>query len=276
MLRTRFITAAILIPIVFWCIHLGALPFLLLVTLLLTLAEIEFCQLMTRGEFRPTLLFGLGLVWLFLADAQLNTQFPTLELELVRPGTTLLLLGSLAWQLFRRQGFPVADWALTIVGGLYLGLCGACIINLRGLEPDGLWWTLTAIPAVMIADSGAFFVGRAWGRHKLAPTLSPGKTWEGYVAGVVTGGLFTALLASLWRAAAGAGTTVTGTHGLILGVLIAIFAPLGDLAVSMIKRQAGAKDSSSIIPGHGGALDRVDSILWAAVIGYYYAQTLVP
>jgi phosphatidate cytidylyltransferase len=104
----------------------------------------------------------------------------------------------------------------------------------------------------------------------LAVTLSPGKTWEGYVAGVVTGGLLTALLASLWHTKAGAGAAVNGMHGLILGLLIATFAPLGDLAISMLKRQVDVKDTSHIIPGHGGALDRVDSVLWAAVIGYYY------
>ncbi len=268
MLRTRLLTAIVLIPTVIYCIYLGALPFLALVALLLTLAEIEFCQLMARDGFRTAPAFGLGLVWLFLVDAQLGAQFPTLKLELLRPGMALIMLGSLAWQLFHRQGSPVADWALTVTGGLYLGMCGACVLRLRGLR-DGLWWTLTVIPAIMLADTGAFVVGRAWGRHKLAPTLSPGKTWEGYLAGVVIGGLLTALLASLWRVA-GAATVVSGIHGLVLGILIGTLAPLGDLAVSMIKRHVGVKDSGSVIPGHGGALDRVDSILWAAVIGYYY------
>lgn len=268
MLRTRLLTAIVLIPTVIYCIYLGALPFLALVALLLTLAEIEFCQLMARDGFRTAPAFGLGLVWLFLVDAQLGAQFPTLKLELLRPGMALIMLGSLAWQLFHRQGSPVADWALTVTGGLYLGMCGACVLRLRGLR-DGLWWTLTVIPAIMLADTGAFVVGRAWGRHKLAPTLSPGKTWEGYLAGVVIGGLLTALLASLWRVA-GAATVVSGIHGLVLGILIGTLAPLGDLAVSMIKRHFGVKDSGSVIPGHGGALDRVDSILWAAVIGYYY------
>jgi len=267
-LRTRLLTAIVLIPTVIYCIYLGALPFLALVALLLTLAEIEFCQLMARDGFRTAPAFGLGLVWLFLVDAQLGAQFPTLKLELLRPGMALIMLGSLAWQLFHRQGSPVADWALTVTGGLYLGMCGACVLRLRGLR-DGLWWTLTVIPAIMLADTGAFVVGRAWGRHKLAPTLSPGKTWEGYLAGVVIGGLLTALLASLWRVA-GAATVVSGIHGLVLGILIGTLAPLGDLAVSMIKRHVGVKDSGSVIPGHGGALDRVDSILWAAVIGYYY------
>jgi phosphatidate cytidylyltransferase len=170
----------------------------------------------------------------------------------------------------------VADWALTVTGGLYLGLCGACLVGLRGLQPDGLWWTLTVVLAIMLADSSAYCVGRAWGRHKLVPTLSPGKTWEGYLAGVVIGGLLTALIVSLWRTEVGTETAVTVVHGLALGLLIAILAPFGDLAVSMIKRQVGVKDSGWVIPGHGGALDRVDSILWAAVIGYYYVQAFTP
>lgn len=270
MLRTRLLTAAVLIPIVACCIYWGGISFLVLVVLLLTVAEIEFCHLVARGGFRPALAFGLGMVWLFLLDA----QFPALELQ--QPGMALILLGSLAWQLLHRDGSPVADWALTVTGGLYLGLCGARLIGLRNMQPDGLWWTLTVVPAIMAADTGAYFVGRAWGRHKLAPTLSPGKTWEGYAAGVIASGLITALLASLWHTEADAGTAVSGVHGLILGLLIATLAPLGDLAVSMVKRQVGVKDSGKIIPGHGGALDRVDSILWAAVIGYHYVQMFTP
>jgi len=266
-LRTRLLTAGVLIPVVVCCIYWGGPLFLALVALMLTLAEVEFCGLMVRDGFRPVPAFGVGLVWLFLLDA----QFPTLSL--LQPGLALILLVSLAWQLFHRQGSPVADWSLTVTGGLYLGLCGACMVRLRGLQPDGRWWTLTVIPAIMLADTGAYFVGRAWGRRKLAPALSPGKTWEGYLAGVVTGGLVTALLASLWPT--GGGISVNGLHGLILGLLIAIFAPLGDLAISMIKRHVGVKDSGNIIPGHGGALDRVDSILWAAVIGYYYVLWFV-
>ena len=267
MLRTRILTSSVLVPVVVGCIYQGGLLFLAVVGLLLTLAEAEFCHLTARGGFSPTLVFGIGMVWVFLIDVY------NPELGLLRPGITLVVLASLAWQLFHRQGSPVADWSLTVTGGLYVGLCGACLIGIREVH-DGVWWTMTAVPAIMIADSGAYFVGRTWGRHKLAPTLSPGKTWEGYIAGVIFGGLMTALLASLWRMGAGPESTINGVHGLILGLLISILAPLGDLAVSMVKRNVGAKDSSNLIPGHGGALDRVDSILWAAVIGYYYVYLL--
>ena len=244
--------------------------FLALVLLLLTLAEIEFCKLVACGGFHPVLPFGIGMVWIFLLDA----QFP--ELNLQQPGMALMVLGSLAWHMFHRRSWPVADWGLTLTGGLYLGLCGACLIKLRALQPDGLFWTLIVVPAVVIADSGAYLAGRVWGRHQLAPMLSPGKTWEGYIAGVIAGGLMTTLIASLWHRSMGGGTAVSGLHGLILGILISVLAPLGDLAISMIKRRAGVKDSGNIFPGHGGALDRLDSVLWAAVIGYYCVQMLVP
>lgn len=266
MLRTRVLTAAVLIPVAIGLIYLGGLPFLALIGLMLSLAEIEFCRLIAQGGFHPTLAFGLGLVWLLLLDAQIP------ELGLFLPGLSLTLLTSLAWQMRHRQGSPVADWALTTTGGLYLGVCGASMIRLRGLY-DGRWWLLTVACTVICADSAAYFVGRAWGRHKMTPSLSPGKTWEGYISGLVVGGLMPVLLILLWRAAAGIETSIV--HGLILGLLIGILSPLGDLAVSMIKRQVGAKDSGTIIPGHGGALDRLDSLLWAGVISYYYISWFV-
>lgn len=268
MLRTRVLTAVVLLPVVIGLICLGGVPLLALVALLLSLAEVEFCRLMAQDNFRPVLAFGLAIIGLFLLDAQIPGT------ELLRPGLTIILLASLAWQLLHRQGSPVADWALTVVGGLYLGLCGAGLVRLRGLH-DGFWWTLTVLFTILTADSGAYFVGRAWGRHRLAPILSPGKTWEGYLGGVVSGGLLATLMVTLWRPATRSGMVPSSVHGLILGLLIATFAPLGDLAVSMIKRQAGVKDSGNIIPGHGGVLDRLDSVLWAVVIGYYYVLWFV-
>jgi phosphatidate cytidylyltransferase len=134
---------------------------------------------------------------------------------------------------------------------------------------------MVSVGAIVIADSAAYFVGKAWGRRKLAPTLSPGKTWEGYIAGVICGSLMTALLTALLHTWVGTGIAPNGVHGLILGLVVSVIAPLGDLVVSMIKRDAGVKDSGSILPGHGGALDRMDSILWAAVLGYYYVSFFV-
>ena len=267
MLRTRVLTAVILIPIAVALIYQGGLFYLALVAALLTMAEIEFCRLMARDGYSPSSIFGVALVWTLLA----NAQWP--EAGLLEPGLILVALGSVSYHMAHREGSPVADWALTLAGGLYLGLCGGALVRLRGLGPDGLRWTLIGVFTIMFADSAAYFVGRAVGRHKLAPQLSPGKTWEGYIAEVIGGGLWAALMAWLWPAEAEPG--MAALQGLALGLLVSVLAPLGDLAVSMMKRQVGVKDTGTIIRGHGGALDRVDSVLWTGVLAYYYVKWVI-
>jgi phosphatidate cytidylyltransferase len=110
-------------------------------------------------------------------------------------------------------------------------------------------------------------IGSNWGRRKLIPRLSPGKTVEGTVGGWLTGVVSGGVVAMLLELGV--------VHGLALGILIGIASPLADLGVSMMKRQVGAKDSSRVIPGHGGVLDRIDSILFTVVVGYYYVQWVV-
>jgi phosphatidate cytidylyltransferase len=264
-LRTRLLTAIVLIPIVIWLIYLGGLPFLALVAGLTTLAEIEFCLLIARAEFRPVHLFGIALVWLFLLDGQF------VERNLLRPGLTAVLSLSLVWQIARRRYSKLRDWTEMVASGVYVGLYGSYLIRLRGLPGDGLWWALIAIPVILLADSAAYFIGSAWGKHKLAPSLSFGKTWEGYTSGILVAGAAGAFLAWLWTFRTAPGSSVTASRGLSLGVLIGTLAPIGDLVVSMIKREAGVDDSGKMLPGHGGALDRLDSVLWTAAIAYYYA-----
>lgn len=262
-LRTRLLTAIVLIPIVAWLLYLGGLPFLAVVWVLTTIAEVEFCLLISRRGFQAMHVFGIAILWLLLLDGKFA------ERELVQPGLAAILFSSLAWRVFRHKRLRMVDWTGTIASGLYVGLCGFHLIRLRELPDDGLWWTLIVIPAILIADAAAYLVGSAWGRHKLAPSVSFGKSWEGYTGGIVAGGLTSALLGWLWRFQIGPGSAVTGVRGLILGTLIAALAPMGDLAISTVKREAGVKDSGKLLPGHGGVLDRLDSVLWAAVIGYY-------
>ncbi|MGD8967315.1 MAG: CDP-archaeol synthase [Anaerolineae bacterium] len=263
MLRARLLTAVILAPIVAWLIYLGDLPFLSLIVTLTTLAEIEFCLLIARHEFQTVHVFGIALVWLFLLDG----KFP--RWGLLEPGLAVILLSSLAWQVFHYEQSGMVDWTGTIASGIYIGLCASYLIRLRALPEDGFWWTFIVIPAILFADAAAYLVGSVWGRHRLAPSLSSGKSWEGYIAGVLVGGLMSAFLGWLWTFRVGPGSTVTGLRGLISGTLVAALAPIGDLAISMVKREVGVEDSGKLLPGHGGALDRLDSVLWAAVIGYY-------
>jgi phosphatidate cytidylyltransferase len=262
-LRTRLLTATVLIPIVAWLVYLGDLPFLALVAAFTTLAELEFCLLISRHEFQVMHLFGIAVVWLFLLDG----KFP--GGELLRPGLACIMLSSLAWRVVRHEKLSIADWTGTIASGVYIGLCGSYLIRLRDLPGDGLWWTFIVIPTILVADAAAYLVGSTWGRHKLAPSLSFGKSWEGYTAGILAGALTGALGDWLWRSWGGPGSACIGLRGLILGMLIAALAPIGDLAISAVKREAGVKDSGKLLPGHGGTLDRLDSVLWAAVIGYH-------
>ncbi len=129
------------------------------------------------------------------------------------------------------------------------------------------WWVLVALIGVWSFDSAAFFAGRFFGRHKLAPRISPGKTWEG-----VLGGLVLSILVSLLITAGPLG--VPWYLGVLLGILIGIAAVLGDLAESLMKRQTHVKDSGQIMPGHGGILDRIDSMLFVLIVVYLFAQLL--
>jgi phosphatidate cytidylyltransferase len=260
-LLTRTISAALLLPLVLGGIYIGGDLFFVGVGLVLALATFEFVKLMERGEYHPALLFS----WGFMGVGLFVVRDP--DVSWLRPAIAGLLGGSLVWQLLHAERpAPTADWALTIAGGLYIGWMGGYLVALRQV-PDGLQWLLLALFITWSADTGAYLVGSNWGRRKLAPKLSPGKTIEGTVGGWLTGIVIGGLLAGLM----GLGVL----HGLVLGALIGVASPLGDLGISMMKRQVGAKDSGHLIPGHGGMLDRIDSLLFTIAVGYYYVEWVV-
>jgi phosphatidate cytidylyltransferase len=183
-------------------------------------------------------------------------------------GLTLLVLAAMTWHLFdyeKGRAQAASDFSVTVAGIVYLGWVGAYLVDIRNLD-NGLWWLLLVLPAAWFADTAAFFVGSRFGRHKLSVRLSPRKTWEGYWGGIIFAIIGTAGLAVLWQSLGG--LEVTWWKGAALGAVISILTLLGDLGESMFKRQAGLKDSSNIIPGHGGVLDRMDSWLWAGALGY--------
>ena len=159
-----------------------------------------------------------------------------------------------------------------IIFGFVLWL-GAYLISLRQLS-GGLWWFLIAYPALWLADSAAYFFGKAFGRHRMTPRLSPNKSWEGYGAGVIAGTITGALVAIAWGYISNPGIDMLVLRGVIIGGGVSILAPLGDLGISMIKRELDVKDTGKLLPGHGGVLDRIDSWLWAGVIAFYLVYLL--
>ena len=265
MLRERLLVTLLLLPILIWILARGGWLFAGAVALVLGLAAAEYGLLFRNAGLRPSLqLLVIGVAMLVLARAGLTLEWQALSLT----GLTLM---ALTWHLLdyeRGALHSATDFAVTVSGLLYLGWIGGYLVLLRSL-PEGQWWILIALPAVWIADSAAYLVGSWKGKHPLTPRLSPKKTWEGYLAGVLFGGAAGVGLAGLWRIGAGPDSALTVVRGLVVGGLVAILSPLGDLGISMIKRQMKVKDTGTLFAAHGGALDRLDSWLWAGVLGYY-------
>lgn len=270
MLYERIAISLILIPFGIWVVGAGGWLFAVTIAAILALAAYEYAKLFETHGYRPaTLLLVVGSLALVLARQLVGFQYDEILLG-------ALILISMAWHAVdfeRGAAQSGTDFALTVAGIVYVGWMGSFFIALRGL-PDGLWWFMTALPAVWLADSAAYSFGKRFGKHKLAPRLSPKKTWEGYLSGIVFGTLLTMGMVLLWRFGAGPGSTLTLTRALIICIIVASVAPMGDLGISMLKRQFQVKDTGRLLPGHGGALDRIDSWVWAAVLGFHFVVWL--
>ncbi len=271
MLPERVIIALVLLPFVFWAIAAGGWIFCAAVVIALSLGGVEFAAMFRSGGHRPAApLMIAGIV--LLAAGRFLHGFAYAPVML-----TILLLASVMWHVIDYEsGAPTSgtDAALTIAGMIYLGWIGAYLISLREM-PGGEWWLLIVLPSVWISDMAAYFLGRALGRHKLAPRLSPKKTWEGYLSGIIAGGLSAWALGAVWRIAAGPNAGLIGGRAAVLGVILGALAPFGDLGISMMKRELNLKDSGSLLPGHGGALDRIDSWLWGGALGFYIINLMI-
>jgi len=168
------------------------------------------------------------------------------------------------------------DFSITVAGITYIGWLGSYLLDLRNL-PNGGWWFMFVLPLVWAGDTGAYSIGAVYGKHKMSPRLSPKKSWEGYAAGVVTAMYVGALFAYAYSQLGPQPLhgSITPLQGALFGLFISGITPLGDLGESMLKRQSGMKDSSNIFPGHGGFLDRIDSWIWGATVGYFIINNFI-
>ncbi len=270
MLRQRVLSAVIFVPILFASIWFGNPWFSIVVAIAALLGVIEFYAMVDRKRWQPLAIFGTLWTLFFIFNAYYAPKYSSSNTYILV--TSALIASavalSLVWVLFLRSSGEkvMVGWATSVTGIFYMGWLlsyWVLIMNSYGGDWSGRDWVLIALFSTFAVDTTAYFVGRAWGRHKMAPTVSPGKTWEGAIGGFVGAIVAVIALALLLD------VDISYSKMVILGVLIAIFAQLGDLAESKLKRSVGVKEASNLIPGHGGILDRLDSIVFTGVVVYY-------
>jgi phosphatidate cytidylyltransferase len=273
--RQRAITAAVLVPVLLIVLAVGGVALAAGVALITALAAREVFSLL-RAAGWPTLpLLGGALALTIIADAAFPQVLEGSGLLLAAVGIVLVAVASFA-QLDPRDG--LTTWMATTFGALYVSLL-AFVVRLGNSAPavpaDAplAWlgpergWILLLVLAVWSYDTGAFLIGSRWGTTKFLTHISPSKSIQGLIGGVVaTVIVVAAVLVGLGQ---------SPLHALVLGPLAALAAQAGDLAESVIKRAAGAKDSGTLIPGHGGMLDRVDSFLFAAPVVTLYVVAVL-
>lgn len=266
MLHLRILSAIVGIPLILGLIYLGDPFYVLFVLLLVNVGIFEYtAMLKSRGYHLPNFL-GYAGVSLFIAAVYLA---PLLQEEPIYPAVIAIFiaLSLLVLVFFEKTDFR--ESALIFWGIIYLGgLCGYLIL-LRRL-PEGMIFTYLLFAGIWVNDTLAYFIGMKWGRRRLAPSISPQKSLEGALAGIIGTGLLFYLTASLLTERIG----LSPGEGLLLGLVIAVFGQLGDLVESAMKRKFEFKDTGKLIPGHGGVLDRFDSLLFAAPVVYYYMLLL--
>jgi len=277
-LAQRWLTALIAIPVVLVFVWFGGWWAFVATAIVVVISCLEFHAMLLHIGQRPLIWISLGLSIVFLISAMLPQQH-LLILEIGIGASILLSFPLFFWR--ENLDGALVDWALTLAIAFYIGWPMSLLLLLRQYEPAVLypasggwlylpreiWWLMTMFLGVWLFDGAAFFTGRYFGRHKLAPLISPGKTWEG-----VIGGLVACMIACLVTTVVPLG--VPWYLAILLAVLLGGAATLGDLSESLIKRQTHVKDSGQIMPGHGGMLDRLDSILFAIIVVYIFAQLI--
>lgn len=310
-LAVRVAVSVVAVPLIVAVVMAGGLWFLGFVLLLSSLALHEYYALTVKAGFAPQkwagMIAGAVVVATFyhakIQMAVLETfhshgiavPFPTMAQAFLILSLVFVPL-VLCVELFRNTPHAIANIAVTVSGVAYVSLFGGSLVGLRELYipadfpvsqffpvvgpniPDDVVATvyrwggstvLSVFVSLWVCDSAAYFVGSAWGRHRLFPRVSPKKSWEGAAAG------FLGALAVWLVARAFVLPYMTLTSAIACGVITGVFGQIGDLVESLLKRDAGVKDSSALIPGHGGVLDRFDSLLFVAPLVFVYLDFIV-
>ncbi len=263
MLKKRLISGFILAAVVFLVVWFDEpLPWLTIGAVIWgILALREFNRVVTQVKAAPFAIIGTIAVILFIASPHVEGSLPPLL-----TGFAVLSLLYLLKPGDRSQAF--VRWAWTLAGVIYIGWLFSFVVALRGLE-GGREWLLLALGVTIASDSFAYLIGRKTGKHKMAPTISPGKSWEGAISGAIAATIIALLLKPVLD-------LPSSYFALgLLGLFASVVGQAGDLIESLFKRNMAVKDSGNAIPGHGGFLDRMDSVVFAVIAVYYYVMVFV-
>lgn len=280
---TRVLSAVVAIPLaVILIFYPGGIPFAVAIGLIAIAGTHEYYNGVRKLNARPVEILGLLAVALFVVSA---LRYERSQIGAIFPAVlTLLLIASFCVELVRKDRAPLVNVGATLFGAIYVGWLIMHLVVLREIPGNvtvgpytlffgkvalgqyireaGAWLVMMAFICTWVSDTGAFFVGKFLGKRKLAPKLSPNKTVEGSIGGLV-GALASVMIV-------GTIIALPWYHSLALGAIMGVLCQLGDLSESAIKREVGLKDFGHVLPGHGGVLDRMDSMLFTGPAMYYY------
>ena len=262
---TRMLTGFILGTISMACIMKSGLALLILLYVFVFFASREYVKILEHKGFYPS----LKVIW--LAEAVFGAIAYFQRFDLTALALSAFSIISFMWVLFRGRQPYIANAATTILGFIYCGWFPLHLMFLRELSSprfhDGLGFVVMMFTSILLTDIGCYYAGRHLGKHKLAPVVSPNKTIEGSIGGIISA-VIGAVIVSYF-------IDYEWYYAAIIGLICTVFAQIGDLCESLIKRDAGVKDSGDTLPGHGGFLDRTDSFIFTIPVMYYFCKYFV-
>ena len=263
---TRIIVSIFAIPVILAASYFGGIYFFIFTLLISLAAFYEFVQLSKNKGANANLWFGfVSIILLLINTFKVFADFISI--------ISFIVFAISLIELFRNKGSAILNIGTTLLGIFYIGLFSASLFSIREFYPNvgeiyfrGGYLIITIFASIWICDSAAYYGGTALGKHKLFLRVSPNKSWEGAVFGFVFA-IITMVLAQIIVL-----KFLSLSTAIVIGIIVGIFGQIGDLIESLIKRDAGVKDSSSVIPGHGGIFDRFDSLLYTAPIILIYLK----
>ncbi|NQW30845.1 MAG: phosphatidate cytidylyltransferase [Ignavibacteria bacterium] len=277
-LTKRILVGVVGIPLAVATMYIGGWLFTAVVAAVSTIALWEYYTLVNAKEISANV--WAGMVWNFIVIGTVtavveSTGFDALNWVFLLVALVFLMpISILTLELFRNRPHPIFNSASTILGIIYVTPAFAALEFLRNAQSsvlvtsvgqwDGFIIVLALFVSVWACDTAAYFVGSKFGRNKILPRVSPNKSWQGAIAGAIAAVLSFVLITQYWLDGA------VLVHSIAVGLIVGVMGQVGDFAESMLKRDAGVKDSSALIPGHGGMLDRFDSMIFVSTITLIY------